>query len=128
MALDQMLRNRKPQSGAAAATGAVGLVEALENVGNIIGWDTGAGIPNPERDPISLHSGTNRDLAATRSKGQCILQEIEEHLLNACGVDDDDGQVCRQFQINRATPLLRLCRHPVCNGFQKRAQLTRGRV
>ena len=77
--LDYLLHYRKSQSAAAVPTGAVNLVESLEDVRQVLSRYARAGVPHIDRvTALATHDG---DIYATRV---CILhrivQKVHQHL------------------------------------------------
>src|SRR6185312_3488905 len=81
-----------PRSGSCGG----GPVEALEDVGQVLGWDAGAGVAHaqpavPQRD---------RDVALGRSPGHRVVEQVDDGPVQGLLVPDDEGG----FQVEGQRP------------------------
>src|SRR3954468_2023890 len=89
VALDDRLDDRQAEAAAGGCPSrCVGLVEAVENQGQVFGRNAGSGVADDEVHTISCRVGGHRDRAIIRSVAERVGDEVLQRLLEALRIAD----------------------------------------
>src|SRR5687767_11834132 len=99
--LDDAARDRETQPCTATSI-ATRLPEALEEMRELVPWNTHAGIGHRARDAVSLPTSTHRDGTSGRRELECVADEVPQHLGNTVAIDQHRGKVSLHIALERA--------------------------